>query len=68
MKFRAKLEKKFLNIEKKGLLSYAKYLNKEYKNSKGKKIKKKYNTYIAKEITRCQKRLMKIEAKVSGLR
>ena len=68
MKFKTKLEKKYLAIEKKGLVSYAKYLDKEYKNSKDKKIKKKYNTYISKEITRCKKRLAKINVKLNGLK
>lgn len=65
MSTKNKLKKKYLKIEKKGLLSYSKYLDKEWKNSKDKKIKKKYSEYIAKEITRCKKRLAKIEMKLN---
>ena len=65
MKEKNKLKKKYLKIEKKGLQSYAKYLDKEWKNSKDKKNKKKYSEYISKEITRCKKRLAKIEMKLN---
>jgi len=65
MKYKNKLHKKYLKIEKKGMLSYAKYLDKEWKNSKDKKSKKKYSEYISKEITRCKKRLAKLEKQLN---
>lgn len=64
MNYKNKLKKKYLKLEKKGLESYAKYLKKEWDNSKDKKSKKKYAIYISKEITRCKKRLLKIESKL----
>lgn len=64
MKYKSKLKRKYLKLEKQGLESYFKYLKKEWKNSKDKKSKKKYALYIAKEITRCNKRLAKIEMKL----
>jgi ERCC4-related helicase len=65
MNYKNKLKKKYLKLEKQGLESYAKYLKKEWNNSKDKKNKKKYAAYIAKEITRCKKRLSKIEMKLN---
>jgi predicted ribosome quality control (RQC) complex YloA/Tae2 family protein len=65
MNLKNKLKKKYLKIEKKGLVSYAKYLDKEWETSKNKKRKKKYSEYIAKEITRCKKRLSKLKKQLA---
>lgn len=64
MKLKDKLRKKYLKLELKGLKSYAKYLDKEWETSKDKKSKKKFSTYIAKEISRTKKRVAKISKKL----
>ena len=64
MNYKNKLKKKYFALEKKGLISYAKYLDKEWETSKDKKSKKKYSKYIAKEITRYKKRIDKIDKKL----
>ena len=56
--------KKFLEFQLKGLLSYRKYLEKEFKNSAGKEIKKAYHNYIANELEGNKIKIEKINAKL----
>jgi len=59
------LVKKLLKCQRKGLLPYGKYLDVQQSESTGKKIKKKYLAYIEKEIIRNNKKIDKINKKLS---
>ena len=59
-----KLSKKLLKFQKKGLVSYGKYLKVEQTNSIEKPKKKAYLKYINKEIERNKKKIEKINAKI----
>ncbi|WP_027419156.1 hypothetical protein [Crocinitomix catalasitica] len=59
-----KLSKKLLKFQKKGLVSYGKYLKVEQTNSVDKSKKKAYLKYINKEIERNKEKIEKINAKI----
>lgn len=57
---------KLLEFKKMGLVSYGKYLDKELEHSAPMANRRKYTEYIEKEISRNEKKLKKIEAKLSA--
>ena len=63
-KEKLKLSQKFLKLQRKGLVSYGKYLDKEFANSKDKSNKKSYHKYIKNEIARAKARIKKIDSKL----
>ena len=60
----SKLSKKILKLRKKGLKSYGKYLEEQLVFSGKKKIRKKYKSYIEKEIAKNKKAIKKVNAKL----
>ncbi len=61
---KSKVAAAYQQFQLKGLNSYGKYLEKEIKNSKGKDSKKMYFKYLEKELSKNNKRIDKISAKV----
>jgi hypothetical protein len=62
---KSKLTTKFLELQRKGLVSYGKYLEKEFKTSEGKALKKAYHEYIVKELANNKIKIEKIDSKLS---
>jgi len=62
-----KLAKKLLKFQRKGLLSYREYLEKEYLNAADIKSKKKYCRYIEDQIVFTDKKLKKIAKKIGEI-
>ena len=63
-KEKLKISQKLYKLQRKGLVSYGKYLEKEFANSKGKSNKKSYHKYIKNEIARNKARLKKVDSKL----
>ncbi|MFD1551647.1 hypothetical protein DNU06_02910 [Putridiphycobacter roseus] len=62
-----KLSKKLLKIQKKGLVSFREYLEKEYFNAADDKTKKKYCRYIEDQIVDTDKKLRKMDKKIGEI-
>lgn len=58
------LRRTYATFQLKGLQSYAKYLEKEFKNSLNKEHKKAYHQYIVSELDRNSKQIEKVKSKL----
>ena len=65
-KAKGKLSKKLLKIERKGLISYGKYLDNQLIYASKKSIRKSYKKYIKDQIVLNSKKLNKIEKKLNA--
>lgn len=63
-KVKGKLSKKLLKFERKGLISYGKYLGNQLTYASKKDIRKSYKKYIKDQILLNNKKLKKIEKKL----
>ncbi len=66
-KDKEKLSKKLFKLQKKGLIAYRAYLEKEYLNAADNKSKKKYCRYIEDQIVDTDLKLKKLTKKIGAI-